>query len=511
MRFIENEVRLQVRKRTKQYSISVIVFLSLIICFVLYIQWTYEDDDRFFIEPIAYVSSRGTIFSDNRQIMRTSIDKNKNKRYHIKAYVKGKAYSLAKSILGDKRIGMGGRGIEHSFDNELGGMLNSVEIDRLGNSMRVIIDERLTSQIEEFLPGKDIYTTLNIEMQRYAEKLLLDALPALQADYGLIMVMEVKTGELKVVANMEKQKNSTNQAVVYRDNYNYALASNGVHAPGSTFKAVSMLAVLEEGIDPNDTIHVFQGSYSFASDCIKKDPTTDQFIKISEVLERSSNIGIARLLVNSFSDKPQQLIEYFKKFKIYEEIFFQLEGVGRPIYFTPNEGQWSQCSIPSISMGYEMRISPIQILAFYNAIAGDGKFILPLLVKEIRSGTKTMQKFETQVLSKQIASKKSILTLQNMLLAVVQGNKGTARHIRQRGYQIAGKTGTARRKERINNGYYVSFVGYFPADNPKYTCIVAIDNPKRRDNRIYGSTVAAPLFGRMSNYIYRNYIHKHIP
>ena len=404
------------------------------------------------------------------------------------------------SYLGYRTIGTineddrGVVGLEYSFNKDLMGRNGKALYQKIsGGTWKPVYDGT------EVKPqnGFDIVTTINVDLQDVAESALLKALTHNDADYGCVVVMEVATGEIKAISNLSKRNGGG-----YYENYNYAVGSQGSREPGSTFKLASMIALFEEAsVGLNDSVATGDGTMQFY-DQVMKDHKPGGYgtLTVQEVFEKSSNIGTAKLIVDEFGNKPQTFIDYLTKMGLTKPLGFQLIGEGKPYIKNPTDSTWSGISLPWISHGYELTMTPLHTLALYNAVANNGKMIQPILVKHIMSADKTIETFETRVINKKICSQITLNKVREMLEGVVE--RGTAQNINDSYYQIAGKTGTAKHNKngRYINKYYTSFAGYFPADNPKYSCIVVIDNPKKY--RIYGSDVSAPVFKEIADKIY---------
>ena len=406
------------------------------------------------------------------------------------------------SQLGGRTIGtvngedQGVVGLEFSFNKELSGLDGEALYQKMvGGGWKPIYDGTELRPKE----GLDIQTTINIDIQDIAETALLKALMENRADYGSVVVMEVKTGEIKAISNLSRNSKGT-----YFEEYNYALGSQGSREPGSTFKLASMIALLEDSkINITDSIDTGNGEFKFFNETMKDHKVGGYgMLSVQEAFEKSSNIGIAKLVNNHFSKNPQKFIERLRKMGLYEPLNLQMIGEGTSYIKTPEDSTWSGTSLPWISHGYELRMTPLHTLSLYNAIANEGKMLQPIIVKYIKRADRIEQAFESRVLKDQICSKKTLYEVQGMLEGVIK--RGTAQNIYTSKYSIAGKTGTAK---NVKNGvytdeYYTSFVGYFPADHPKYSCIVVIDNPK--GYQIYGGDVSAPVFRDIADRIYSN-------
>ncbi|MCX2740180.1 penicillin-binding protein [Pontibacter anaerobius] len=410
-------------------------------------------------------------------------------------------------ILAERTIGFinedkNGAGLEYSFNGNLSGTDGEALFERIAGGSKPIYDGT------EVKPqhGYDIKTTLDINLQDVAENALYKALEKTNAEYGTVILMEVKTGEIKALANLGKTKGG------YIEDYNYAVGSQGRTEPGSTFKLASMMALFEHSPEVNltDTIDTGDGRYRIKN-TIMTDAKINGYGKLTvqQVFEKSSNIGVAKLMEKYFGNEQQAYVEYLNKFGLNSTLGFQMEGEARPYMKDPQDKNWYGTTLTSMSIGYELKLSPLQTLAFYNAVANNGVKIQPIIVKEIRKVDEVVQSFETRVLNEKICSDETLKKLKIMLEGVVA--EGTAKNILSSDYKIAGKTGTARKvKEgRYVREYSTSFAGYFPADNPKYSCIVIIDSP--RGVNVYGGDVAAPVFKELADKAYARDLAMHKP
>ena len=382
-------------------------------------------------------------------------------------------------------------GIEYSFNTFLNGMDGEILTQKIaGNYWRPIYNGN------EVQPknGFDVITTINVNLQDIAESALLKGLKYNDADYGSVILMEVETGEIKAISNFSKNKSG-----YYTENYNYAL--QGMHEPGSTFKLASILAYIEEtNRSVYDSIDTGEGEFKFYSELMKDHkPGGYGKITIKEIFEKSSNIGVAKMIDETFNNSPQKFLDYLKTFGFDDNFNFQIFGSSKPQIKSSKDSTWSKVSLPWIAHGYELMLTPLHTLSFYNAVANNGKYVEPRIVKEIRNANRIIEKFDNSK-TKKIADLKSINTVKKLLEGVVEN--GTADNIKHSNYKIAGKTGTAKKvvNGRYANRYYTSFAGFFPSEDPKYSCIVVIDNPKRY--RIYGSDVAAPVFKEIADKIF---------
>ncbi len=411
------------------------------------------------------------------------------------------------SYLGFRTIGFvnennQGAGLEYSFNDKLAGKDGRALYQKMaGGKWRPLFDETEVRPVE----GLDIETTINVNLQDVTESALLKALMDHDAEYGSAVVMEVRTGEIKAISNLTKYT----AGGTYREIYNYAV--QGLTEPGSTFKLASMIALFEDTyLSLDDSIDTGDGAYKFFNS-VMRDHKQGGYGRISvrHAFEYSSNIGISKMVYARFGDNPDRFIRYLKKMGLMQSLGFQMVGEATPKIKTTDDPSWSGISLPWMSIGYEVELTPLQLLAFYNAVANNGTLIRPLIVKRVRRADKVVETYNTEVLKGKICSDKTLKKIRTLLEGVVL--EGTARNIRNPYYSIAGKTGTT---QKIKNGrytrkYYTSFVGYFPADNPKYSCIVVIDEPK--GFRQYGSNVAAPVFKEIADMIFAQDLDLHPP
>ncbi len=411
------------------------------------------------------------------------------------------------SYLGSRTIGYinennFGAGLEYSFNRLLSGSDGRALFRKMaGGNWKPVYDDSEIRPVQ----GLDIETTIDVNLQDLAESALLKALMLHRADYGSVAVMEVKTGEIRALSNLSRDGNGG-----YREIYNYAVGSQGVREPGSTFKLASMVALLEDShIELTDSIETGNGEFKFHNTTMR-DHEEGGFgtLTVQQVFEKSSNIGIAKMVVEHFGDRPQDYIDNLKSMGLADPLGFHMIGEGKPFIKDPSDSSWSGLTLPWMSHGYELKISPLHTLAFYNAVANNGQMIRPIIVKHVRQADRTVETYKTKVLRRQICSQKTLEKVKIMLRGVVE--KGTARQIQNEYYTIAGKTGTAQKivNGRYSNKYYTSFVGYFPAENPRFSCIVVIDNPKGYYQ--YGSDVAAPVFREIADRIYTSDYEMHI-
>ena len=394
-------------------------------------------------------------------------------------------------------------GVEGAYNEYLAGKDGTQLRRRINNGDWVPVFDENEVEPEN---GKDVITTIDLNVQDVAESSLYNHLIEHQADWGCAVLMEVETGEIKAIANLTKDKKTN----TYKEIYNHAVGTS--IEPGSTFKLASMIALFEEGIDQlEDTISIGNGYTVYHGLTIQDvHGIRDGRVSIKEIFVKSSNVGVSRLVYNTFSSQPQKYIDRLYKMSIQNRNEITIPGEGAPFIKDTKNSTWSKVSLPFMSIGYELQMTPLQLLTFYNAVANNGKMVKPIFVKEINQAGKTIENFETEVINKAICSQASIEKAHIILEGVVE--TGTAQSLNKSVYKIAGKTGTA--QIAGNSGYNkrdynASFVGYFPADNPKYSCIVVVSRPST--GKYYASSVAVPVFKEIADKVYATNleIHQH--
>ncbi len=409
--------------------------------------------------------------------------------------------SLARRTLGDvyAKVDSAKNGIELAYDDYLRGKPGLGHRKKVNRDMLTIVDVPATD-------GYDVKTTLNVEIQDIAEKALLDMLHKQNEQYkgdartGVVVVMEVATGDIKAMVNMSRAENGR-----YYESKNHALAD--ILEPGSTFKTASLLVALDDKkISFNDSVDANKGLYRFGT-ATMKDHNWDKasaygVLSVPQVLMYSSNVGTARLIDENYHKEPEKFVEGLHRMGLATH-FPLLPGTGKPVIRKPNEKKtnWSRTALPWMSIGYETQIAPINIVSFYNAIANDGTFMKPRLVSEILENGQVIEEFEPEVLIERIASQQALKDITTMLTMVVNEPTGLGRQAKSDNFLVAGKTGTAQIAsggQLKGGGHQLSFCGFFPADNPKYTCIVSIQT---RGGLISGGGVAGVVFGEIAKRI----------
>jgi len=412
---------------------------------------------------------------------------------------------LARRTLGfvaSDTAGVTGKGLEYSFNKVLGGTDGQAIFQKIVGGQWKPVNDGSYIRPED---GIDIETTLNVDLQEKTEDALRKALIQHNAKFGTAILMEVETGEIKAMANLGKSENGE-----YAENNNYALS---LAEPGSTFKIFTMAALLEEAdgeLNLNDTVETGDGTYQFFEKAVMTDPRKGGHgkINVQQVFEKSSNIGISKLVFKYFRKEPQKFLDHLNRFGLMQPTDFQVVGETQPYIKTLADPTWSGATLPWMSVGYETKLSPMHTLMFCNALANKGKLIQPLLVRRTLYADNTVDAFEAKILNKKVCSDYTLKIMRKLMEGVVE--RGTANHIKGAPYKIAGKTGTAEKVENkaYTEKHYTSFVGYFPSDKPKYSCIVVIDDPSQAGR--YGGIVAAPVFREIADFAYKHYVEENV-
>jgi len=363
---------------------------------------------------------------------------------------------------------------------------------------------------KEPIDGRDVITTIDVNIQDITHHALLRQMEFFEAEHGSAIVMETETGEIKAIANLGRTSKGT-----YYEKRNYAVWES--HEPGSTFKLASLMAALDDKVIDTSTVVDTGNGVLMLHGSKVEDSHRGGYGKISaaRVFEVSSNVGIVKLIREHYDDDPMKFVNKMRSFGLDKKLGIQIQGEGKP--FIPYPGNtrnpWNKISLEWMAWGYGVSITPLQMLTFYNAVANNGEMVKPRFIKELRVQNKTEKVFEKVVIKERIASQETINKVRKVMENVVV--KGTADNIYSPNFSMAGKTGTAKKwidsytdnegkfiKGHYSSKYYVaSFAGFFPADNPKYSCIVVIHEPNK-EKGYYGATVAAPVFKEIAQKIY---------
>ncbi|WP_294200322.1 penicillin-binding transpeptidase domain-containing protein [Chryseobacterium sp. sg2396] len=394
---------------------------------------------------------------------------------------------LATSEIGAGTIGMDDgvhtAGLEGAFSKYLRGTDGKRLEQRINSSQWKPID---FWKVQEPVDGEDVYTTLDLRIQDIAHSALQKQLINFEAKHGTVIVMEVATGKVRAMVNLRRDDDGE-----YVDSYNYALKDN--IEPGSTFKTISLLAAMDDGfIDENTTVDVGNGVWVYAKQRIS-DGHGHGIYDISDVLAKSSNVGSAKLITKYYAEKPQIFLDHLRRWKLFDKMDIELPGITKPRFVTPESKRWNPAALASLAYGYASNINLLQLATFYNGVANNGKMLKPLFIDKIMKDGKISYTAKPEVMVSKMASEKAIKMMTHALTKAVE--KGTAKSIFTPNLKMAGKTGTARFEYWLPGPmkYRASFAGFYPADNPKYTCYVMISEPNTAKG-FYGATVAAPVF-----------------
>jgi cell division protein FtsI (penicillin-binding protein 3) len=393
-------------------------------------------------------------------------------------------------------------GLEVAFDNILVGTTGERTMQKIaGGVWRPINSD---NEIEP-KDGDDIVSTIDINVQDVAENSLMNSLKKHGASHGCLVLMEIKTGEVKAIANLTRNSKDSS----YVENLNYAVGVATV--PGSTFKLPSLIAAMEDfNVKLDEIVDIGDGTCFYYNAKVSDSHHPEKSkVTVQEVFEESSNVGVTKIITRYYAKDPQKYIDRLYKMNLNSPLKISIPGEATPYIKNTQDKTWSKISLPWISYGYESRITPLQILNFYSAVANNGRMMRPMFIKEIRKRGKVIKTFEPETINPSICSQATINKAKKMMEGVVLN--GTAKSLKASDYQIAGKTGTAQMgmvKGKMT--YQASFVGYFPADNPKYSCIVVVSAPT--GDSYYGGAVAGPVFKDVADKVYSTSleIHKEI-
>jgi cell division protein FtsI (penicillin-binding protein 3) len=351
------------------------------------------------------------------------------------------------------------------------------------------------------VPGSDIHTTIDINLQDLADRALEENLRKNGAHHGCVVVMETATGYVRAISNLTLQADSS-----YAEDLNYAVGYST--EPGSTFKTASLMVGLDDGlIKPTDRWDTKGGKVRFYNRTMV-DSHEGGFgvIDLHRALEVSSNTAISQAIVKAYGKQPDRFVNGLRRLGLDRPLGVRIPGEAIPTLRGPEDKKhWSGVSLPWMSIGYEVSITPLQTLAFYNGIANNGRIMQPQFVTRITRAGKEVERFEPVVLNERMCSESTLKEIRSMLEGVV--DTGTATNLKAAHFRIAGKTGTAQIAAgkdgyKVKLTHQASFVGYFPADAPKYTCIVVVSAPSA--GVYYGNRVAGPIFTEIANKIYSN-------
>ncbi|MBY0487612.1 MAG: transpeptidase family protein [Flavobacteriaceae bacterium] len=408
---------------------------------------------------------------------------------------------IAERTIGYDRIDQDGLqkrvGIEGAFGKYLNGKDGKILKQKIAKGQWKPIRD-----INEVDPqdGYDVISTLDVYIQDIAHHALLKQLEEYGAEHGCVVVMETKTGHVKAISNLGRDEKSGN----YYETINYAVAE--AHEPGSTFKLVDMIALLDDNkIDTTKVYDSHGGTIVFRGDKVR-DSHDGGYGKISvgRGFEVSSNTILVQAVYENYKNNPEQFVNRVNNLGLNKPLGLPFQGEGIPIVHQPSDKSWYPNILPWMAFGYNVTMTPLQTLTLYNAVANNGEMVKPQFVSEIKEWNKTIKKYDKQVINPKICSDETIKKLKSLLQNVVK--RGTGAKLYSKDFSMAGKTGTAQANYGTNGGndkhYISSFVGFFPAENPKYSCIVVVHKPNTSKNNYYGADVAGPVFKRIAQKIF---------
>lgn len=411
---------------------------------------------------------------------------------------------LARRTIGYSREDGTSVGLEGAFDEQLAGESGKQEMFNMGGGIW-LPTENLT--IVEPTSGSNVYTTLDVNIQDIAENALETGVRRHRAEWGAAIVMDVKTGAIRAMANLGAVNSSRNR---YAEQYNYAISR--ANEPGSTFKLATMMALLDDGyVDLDSEVDIENGSKRFYDLTMEdSNPLSAgwRVISVRDAFEQSSNVGMAKLVDSLY--KQDEFSQRLRDFHLDATTGIELEGERDPFINDTSQTNFSGISRAWMAIGYESRLTPLQMLTFYNAVANGGRMMKPYLVTGVERGGKWRETYKPTVLDKRIAKPETIEKLQSLLEGVV--DRGTARKFKTDQYRFAAKTGTSQQnygQQKSNKQYQASFAGYFPAENPMYSIIVVVKDPS--NGAYYGGEVAGPIFREIADNIYNSMIEVHEP
>ena len=399
-----------------------------------------------------------------------------------------------------------GVGLEHAYGSFLRGKNGKMTKRKISNGQWKVLESNLN---KDPIDGLDINTTLNTYMQDVVHDYLLEQTEKYEADHSTAVLMEVATGKIRAISNFGR----TDQGKYY-EKLNYAVGES--IEPGSTFKLMTIIAALEDQvIDTLQMIDTENGEIDFYGFKVK-DSRKGGYGQINamDIFRLSSNTGIVKIISEAYKNQSEKFVDRLFNMGLNNSLDIEIKGEPRPKIPHPLDSDWNGLSLPWMSYGYGVSLTPLQILSFYNAVANDGIMVKPTFLESSNKlGAIKKNTFKKQILNPSICSKETLSIVKKMLYDVVHHKNGTAKNIKSNNIKIAGKTGTSQVGYGTDKVDYISsFVGYFPAENPKYSCIVVINKPNK-DKGYYGSDVAAPVFKRIAekissrNPVIENYIY----
>ena len=404
---------------------------------------------------------------------------------------------VAQRTIGYERINedgtSNGKGLENAYSKYLNGINGHRMMQKIAKNQWKPINDNNELEPQD---GLDIISTIDVYVQDIAHHALLKQLEYYEADHGCVVVMETKTGEVKAISNLGKNNDNT-----YSERSNYAVAES--HEPGSTFKLIDLIALLDDKkVDTSKVYDTNGGVIEFYGKKVR-DSHKGGYGKITlaKGFEVSSNTVLVQAVYDNYKNNPKEFVDRINSYGLNKPLGLQLAGEGKPTIPQPGAKNWYGTTLPWMAFGYSVSLTPLQTLAMYNAVANNGVMVKPFFVKEIKEWNTVIKKFEPEVINPKIASDEALAKVRKILENVVK--RGTGSKLYSKDFSMAGKTGTAQANYRDKSKlhYVSSFVGYFPANEPKYSCIVIVHKPKISSG-YYGADVAGPVFKRIAQKIY---------
>ena len=392
-------------------------------------------------------------------------------------------------------------GLEGAYSEELSGVGGQRLMQKIAGGVWKPLSDGNDIEPKD---GNDLVTSIDINIQDVAEHALYTQLSKHEAASGCAVLMEVETGEIKAIANLTRKDNGS-----YQETYNWAVGA--ASEPGSTFKLASIISLLEDGlVDISDSVDTERGTKKFYDRTVKDShPGLYDKLTVQRSFEVSSNVAISSLVHQHYGQDPAKFVANLRKMGLGDSLGLEIPGEGKPMIKDPSDPTWSGVTLPWMSFGYELLMTPMQTLTLYNAVANNGVMVRPKFIRSINRDGQPIKEFKTEILNKKICSDATLEQVRKLLVGVVE--EGTAKNLKHADYAIAGKTGTAQIAKggsyKREKTYQASFVGYFPAEKPRYSCIVVVNSPSRQF--YYGNVVAGPIFKEISDKVYSTQLEMH--
>ena len=399
---------------------------------------------------------------------------------------------IANRTIGYERDGNQGKGLEYAFRKYLNGTNGHHWMQKIAkNQWKPISDVNELDPVD----GYDVISTIDVFIQDIAHHALLKQLELYKADHGCVVVMETNTGYIKAISNLGKSEDGS-----YFETQNYALTES--HEPGSTFKLMDLIALIDDKKADTSSVYNSNGGIIMIQGRPVKDSNHHGYgiASLAKGFEVSSNTILVQATYQAYKNNPWQFINRINSYGLNKKQGLQIKGEGQPVIPQPGAKNWYGTTLPWMAFGYGVSMTPLQTLSLYNAVANDGKMVKPIFVSEIKEWSKTIKKYDPEVINPKICSDETLLKVRKVLENVVKN--GTGKSLYSADFSMAGKTGTAQvNYSKAEMSYASSFVGYFPADQPKYSCIVVVHNPDKSKG-YYGADVAGPVFKRIAQKIF---------